>query len=399
MNTYRCVVLESGSKRVELTIEAQSVEELYQQLHIKNQKLLEIKHVSKKRLGSTNLNRLEILRLLEKIELLLTSGLNIQDSLEISARIVTQPSLKKVLSDMEKMIRKGNSLGQAVEHVIPSMPNIVLAMLMVGEKSGALVSSLNMAITYLKSGQDIRDKIISASFYPLIVMGLLLAGSFGLFVFLLPALERSLGSGTDSSIVSLAVEEMRSIGLSGIIGLLFTIMLFAFFIWQKKNGTMFAIRIERLLLKVPMIGTFLLYRDLFSLSFAMEVLCSVNIPVDESLALVSAGLWSFGLQKNLQIAANKIRSGADISTALGSDGDFPNIYIEWIKISEHTGKPVVAFAQLRKYYESELNKQIHRITVIIEPAMIVFLGLIMLFVVLKLVVPIFNSYLGGGLQI
>ena len=157
----------------------------------------------------------------------------------------------------------------------------------------------------------------------------------------------------------------------------------------RKKGGPLAVRIDAFFLRVPLVASFLIQRELLNFTFAMETLTASGVSMDEALSEGAGATGNRALKQEIFEIREKVMKGEHLSTAFSRSSLFPTRVARWMGIGERVGHVEKVFGQLRAYYQQEVEKWIQRL---IEPALIVVLGLLIILFVVFFIVPIFSLY-------
>jgi type IV pilus assembly protein PilC len=178
------------------------------------------------------------------------------------------------------------------------------------------------------------------------------------------------------------------------IGILLVVSLLVFVAAAKarRKGGPLAVRIDAAVLRVPLASDFLMQRELLNFAFAMETLTAAGVSVDEALSQGAEAVQNKALAREIEFIREKVTKGVRLSDAFSASSLFPARISRWLGIGERVGHVEKVFAQLRVYYQQEVEKWINRLMALIEPAFIVILGILIVLFVVFFIVPIFSLY-------
>jgi type II secretory pathway component PulF len=245
--------------------------------------------------------------------------------------------------------------------------------------------------TYLRKKKQIRDKLLGSLTYPAVVL-LVAAGGFVLIATIVLPQMRSIFAELGASVPPAAVTLTRSTSVLGkAIGALFGLVGATPAILLARR-TRWASAIDRMLLRLPILGSMLIRREMLNYVFAMETLSESGIPVETALREGAAVFQNHALAAGARRIADRVSDGVALSAALDEAEPFPPRLAIWARIGERTGNAGSIFGQLRGYYEEEMNRWIDRFMTLVEPALIVAVGIVMLVFVVTFVAPLFQVF-------
>ncbi len=332
--------------------------------------------------------------LTDLLTLMFGSGLSLKDSLEVAESVFSKGKGKDLVSLLLERIRKGGSFASALEDAKESFPPVYRGMTRIGERIGSLDQVFSRLSTYLKDEKKLRDRFISALTYPLIVLGVALISGLMIAIFLLPRLRDmfsvigpDMAARFDALMTTLGVVFIV-IGIAAAGGIVFIISAAR----MRKKGGPAAVRIDSLILKIPLVSPLLMDRELLNFTFAMETLSSAGVSVEQALTESSQAASNAALREGILAIRERVVKGEKLSAAFASSPLFPLRVSRWIGIGERVGHVEKVFSQLRAFYQQEVEKWLTRLMALMEPALIVGLGIVIILFVVLFIVPIFSMY-------
>jgi type II secretory pathway component PulF len=345
------------------------------------------------------------------IALMVRSGLSVRDALEVARGVFSagagrRGEARRLVEFLDERIQAGASLSTCLTVLDQSFPAVYRGLVQIGERVGTLDQVLTRLASYLEDQKKMRDKIIGALTYPLLVLGVAFAGMITVAAVVVPKAQElfdQVGTSLPPSV--------RGIGRSAAVSLTVTIVLLVVVValvitigFLRRRGARridgaarrAMVRIDELALKFPGLGSFLSVREMVNLTFALEVLTESGVAVEDALRESSRAVGNAALEEALLHAADDVVAGKPVSAALSRHGGkstpIPPRVGHWVVIGERTGRVEQVFSQLRLYYQAEFEKWTSRIMTLVEPALIVVVGVILMFMILTFVVPLFSLY-------
>jgi type II secretory pathway component PulF len=332
----------------------------------------------------------EVLEFTEMMELLLESGLSIRDALEAlalmdrdsSAASRGKISLGKTLLGH---IHRGATFAQGMD-MMEEFPPMYREMVRVGNSVGSVEKIFPRLGAYLRDRKKLRDKISGALVYPALVLAVAFLGTAGLMFFVMPRMELIFaGFGADAGDnIRRNVRSLElALGIPAILG-----ALLACSAGVLRNNSV----IDRLALTAPLAGEFILSWESFNFVFAMEVLTGGGIPVEDAILEAAALVSNGAYRRSLLQAREDLLNGASLARAFFENPFCPPCMGQWAAIGEGSGKTERVFAQLRSYFQGELERRISQFILLIEPALIAVIGMVILALVAGILLPLFSVY-------
>jgi len=327
----------------------------------------------------------------QELMALVRSGYPVLRSIEVIAHRVKNPRLKEVLGKVDTDIRHGKSLSEAFAPFEKRFSKIYTAALMAGEQSGNLPDTINQFIQYARVISMTRSRIRSALIYP----SLLLTFSFGLVAilinFVLPNFaefyrdfEAQLPFIT-SFLISFAVFVR---GHWPLWIALVVILVLGFFQLKKNERTQ--VWLERMKLKIP-IGRVIWVESAVSLfSRTMSLLLQAGIPLLSGVGLAIQAIPNKYLSARTAGVPAAIKNGESLSDALAHTGVFPPLALDMARIGETSANLGGMLREVADVYDESIQARIDTFVSLIEPVMIIFMGLLVAAMLLSVYLPIFN---------
>ena len=392
---FRCRLGTTSGEIIEGIYVAQSEAALRRELEDKGLHVLSLK--ARGGFGSISfgtsgkIRRHEFLVFNQELATLLKAGMPLVQSLDILRTRMTNPIFKRVLDDVHGKVRGGTALSDAFAEHGDLFPNVYTASLMAGERSGNLDSVLRRFVAYSKTIDTVRSKTISAMIYPalLILLAVTLVGFIVIkvvpsFADFYASFDRELPLSTRMIVaVSDFVRAQLWLILIVIAG-----AVIAFMSWLKRPGR--GAEFDRLLLRLPVIGSSVQKFSTSQMARTLATLLGGGIPLVNSLEIAARSTGNRHMGKELEIVAGRVREGQGLSATLLERQTVPDVAIKMIEVGESTGALTEMLNSLADFYDEEIETEVSRFVTLIEPAMLVFMGIVIASVVLALYLPIFE---------
>ncbi len=343
--------------------------------------------------------RHEFLVFNQELATLLKAGMPLVQSLDILRVRLANPVFKAVLDDVHEKVRAGTALSDAFTAHGELFPSVYTASLMAGERSGNLDAVLRRFVAYSKVIDTVRSKTISAMVYPAILVGLAIVLVGIIAIKVVPTFSdfyASFGS-------ELPFSTRVIIGMSDLVRtqawLLIAIVAIgglSFMTWIRQPGQQ--ARLDRWLLRLPTVGPAMHKFATSQLARTLATLLGGGIPLVNALDIASRSTGNRYLGAELGIVAQKVREGQGFAATLLERRTVPDVAIKMIEVGESTGALQEMLNSLADFYDEEIETAVARFVTLIEPALLVIMGIVIASVVLALYMPIFQltSVLGGG---
>ena len=326
-----------------------------------------------------------------------SAGLTIERSIQGLAADEKHPRLKKVLNKVVQNIRQGLNLSASFQRHPGVFNNLYIAMIKAGEISGNLDEILDHLATYLENIDDTRRKVRSAMTYPIFMLVFMTTMITAMFIWIIPKFSdvySQLGSKlpkATQTLVSLSEWVSSNIG-----SVLFFSFIFFVSIWMISKTRKGGFFIDSLILKLPVFGSLNKQAILNKFCKTFGILVGAGVPVLESTLLLSKVVDNRVFEEATLDASKDIREGYNISTALRRTEVFPSIMLQLTSTGEETGELGDLLDRAADYYYKQVNALVDRMTTLIEPLLILAVGVVIAIMVVVSYLPVF--YLGAALQ-
>ena len=326
---------------------------------------------------------------------LLGGGLPLLGALTLLAKQTEQLSLRRVVESLVEAVRDGRSLSDAMGAHPEAFPPLYRSMVKAGETGGGLEPSLSRLAELGEHEAELRSRVVSASAYPIFVLCVALVMTLFLLTYVIPKLSLVfLETGQ-----ALPLPTRILLAVSG---------LFTHWWWALALGLALAVwllrqwhaspagraSIDRTLIAVPAFGV--LVRKLETARFArnLGIMIGQGVPILQALEVVAANIANATLREAIVQTREAVRDGAGIAAALSATGQFPVFVSNMIAVGEESGTIDGALVKVAVTYEREIDRTIRVLTTILEPVLLLLVGGVVMFIVLAMLLPVFQIGLG-----
>src|SRR6266853_3466305 len=338
----------------------------------------------------------EFLILNQQFNTLIKAGLPILKSLELLATRATAPKLRPVIAQIRDRVREGKSLSEAVAEA-GVFSKVYSTAILAGEKSGDLPGVLDYYIAYQRVSTGVRKKILASLAYPallitvaVIIVTYLVTVVIPKFALLyrdmnveLPAPPRLLIAITvDYRYAVLGMVVLLAVTSAGV------------FLWSRSDegGAAF----DRFKFRLPVIGDTLLKFQVAQFSRTLSTLLTGGTPLVAGLQTASDAITSKLLRSTVDQATQMVREGESLHGALATKGIVPELALDMIEVGESSGALSPMLNSVAEFYEEEVNLRLTALVSLIEPLLLVFMGLLIAFILISLYLPIFSFSMAGA---
>ncbi|ABB14936.1 type II secretion system F family protein [Carboxydothermus hydrogenoformans] len=321
---------------------------------------------------------------------MIAAGVPLLTAVNVLSRQVENKTLKKSLIRIEEKLRNGNTLSESLREE-KIFPELMCSMVEVGEVGGVLDNVLDRLSLHYEKEAQLSEKIRSAMTYPMVVLFAAIAAVLVLVTYVLPQftgillqanIELPLITQVVIKITNFFSQHAATIFLT--LGAIIGGLLYWFSTPPGRK-----IR-DQLSLNMPLIGTLVLKGIIARFSRTMATLVQGGVPMLQSLRVVQKTLGNGEMQKVLELAEDKVREGESLATFLAQSRWFPPLLTQMMLVGEETGQLDAMLTKAADFYEAEVDAAVGRLSSIIEPVLILFMGGIVGLIIVSIMLPMFN---------
>jgi type IV pilus assembly protein PilC len=338
----------------------------------------------------------EFLILNQQFNTLIKAGLPILKSLDLLATRASSPKLRPVISQIRDRVREGKSLSEAVDEA-GVFSKVYSTAILAGEKSGNLPGVLDQYIAYQRVSTGVRKKILATLVYPVLLISVAIVIVTYLVTAVIPKfalLYRDLGAElpTPTRVLIALTVDYRFVFLGAVA--LMALVAVAVFLWSRtqEGGTAF----DRLKFRLPVVGDTLLKFQVAQFSRTLATLLTGGTPLVAGLQTACDAVTSKLLRATVGQATQMVREGESLHAALASKGVMPEMALDMIEVGESSGALSPMLNSVAEFYEEEVNLRLGALVSLIEPVLLIFMGLLVAFILISLYLPIFSFSTTGA---
>ena len=333
----------------------------------------------------------DILAFTQDLSTLLESGLPVDRALSILIEAAEKEKVKEVVGDILKTVQGGGYLSDAMAKHPKVFSTFYVNMVKAGEAGGVLESVLGRLGAFLESSQELKDYIKSALVYPLFLVFVGGASIIILLTFVIPKFSvifSDMGQEipfTTRFLLDLS-EVLRSYWWV-ILGGLGAIVFFLRRYFSTRAGRL---RLDRNKLSFPVVGGLVRKIEVARFARTLGTLTKSGVPILQALVLVKDIIGNRVIAKSMEEVYDKVKEGDKLSKPLSDSGIFPSLAIQMITVGEETGRLDSMLLRVAENYEKMVKDTVKRFISLLEPAMILAMGLVVGFVVISMLMAIFS---------
>jgi type IV pilus assembly protein PilC len=322
---------------------------------------------------------------------MIDAGLPLVQSLEILSSQQENKVFKNVIRQIKEDVEGGSTFAGALTKHPLAFNELYTNLVVAGEEGGILDNILTRLASYIEKSEALKKKVKSALIYPATIVGVAVIVVMILMIFVIPVFESMFKSaGQSLPLPTLIVLTMSKLIKKYVVIFIpaFVLLIYLFKkYYQTQNGRAV---VDSLLLKLPVFGPLLKKIAVARFSRTLGTLVSSGVPILDGLSIVSRTSGNKTIETAILNARASIREGETIADPLGRSGIFPPMVIQMIAVGESTGALDSMLSKIAEFYEDEVDVAVANLTSLLEPFLMMFLGVVIGGVVIAMYLPIFN---------
>lgn len=330
---------------------------------------------------------------------LIDAGLPLLRGLTVLGNQERDPVLKKTLAGLADSLESGSTFSDGLAHYPPVFNELYVNMVKAGELGGVLEVVLNRLAEFQEKAQKIKNKVVAAMVYPVIVLALAASIMVFLMIFIVPKFQQifhdMLGDKPLPTITLFVIgvsDFMQNHWLVLIGGLVAIFMGYKFAAKTKAGHEL----LDRVALRAPLFGDLVRKTSISRFSRTLGTLVTSGVPILQALTITGATAGNSVVARAISMVHDSVKEGESIVTPLQASGVFPPMVVSMVDVGEETGQLPEMLLKIAEVYDDEVDNSVAALTSMIEPIMIVLLALIVGTIVIALFMPLISII--SGLQ-
>ena len=396
MPTYQCKIGTADGRIVNKNYDSTTRDQLQENLEEQGFHVFQIRRESMSffyggQHKSARMTGRRFLSFNQELLVLLRSGLPVLQIFDTQIEQMEAGAFRDIISEIREEIRGGSSLSDAFAKFPRFFPTLYVASLKAGEKTGDLPETLSRFLEYQKRVETIRAKVRSASFYPLLLTTAAVIVVVFLMFFVVPRFSQIYADAN----VDLPLMTRALIGISTLIGSYWYLLPIVLVIAVPLTKSLFRsshgrLRVDCFLLRVPFVGGLKIDYALSSFNRTLGTTLASGTPLVPAMQMSRGTLNNLSLEKEMVQAVRRIEEGSSLSESLKRTGFFPLLALRMISVGETSGSLTEMLGDIADYYEAEVEQRLTKLTTMIEPILMMIMGLMIAFIIVAMYVPIFQ---------
>ncbi len=322
---------------------------------------------------------------------MITSGLPLVQSLDILSNQMEDKNFKGIVKEMKEKIETGSRFADALRDYPQCFDALYVNLVVAGEEGGLLDTVLSRLAVYMEKTAKLKAKVKSAMIYPISIIVVAIGVVMVLLIFVIPVFEtmfKDMGASLPAP-TQIVVNMSRFVksSIHYMIGALVVIVFMFKRYYKTEKGKR---KIDSLVLKAPIFGILTIKASVARVTRTLATLLSSGVAILESLLIVAKVAGNKVVEESLLVARSRISEGRSMSEPLQESGVFPPMVVQMIEVGESTGALDNMLNKIADFYEDDVDTLVTNLTAMMEPMIMMFLGVILGGLIIAMYLPIFK---------
>jgi type IV pilus assembly protein PilC len=342
--------------------------------------------------GGRSVKEKDITFFTRQLATMLRAGVPLLQAFEIIARGNSNARFARLMMDIKGRVESGSSLSQAFRAHPKHFDTLYCNLVGAGETSGMLDAILDRLATYKEKILALKSKIKSALFYPISVIAVAIIVMWIIMIWVIPAFKKVFSNfGANLPVPTQIVMSISDFFVSYwwlMAGIIAGSLFMFFFLLRRSAGFRYAV--DRISLKIPIIGPILEKATIARWTRTLATMFTAGVPLVESLDAVAGASGNAVYVAGTHKIQNEVSTGTSLTNAMHNTGLFPSMVLQMTQIGEESGSLDGMLSKVAEFYEREVDDAVGALTSLLEPMIIVFLGVVVGGLVVAMYLPIFK---------
>jgi type II secretory pathway component PulF len=333
----------------------------------------------------------DIVNFTRQLSIMLNAGVTLIDAFDIFKKQSTKPSFMKMIEQMDKEVRGGKTFSETLRAYPRLFSNLYISLVKAGEASGKLNDILLNLSQTLEKQRELRGRVTGAFIYPALILSGMVVVIFIMVTFVIPKLlglykDLNVKLPWSTQIIVYVSDFLSQFWYLVIIGAGVAAYLFYNFLQSPRGKKLF----DKYILKVPVISNVLIQSMLVDTTRALAILVGSGVSILDALQIVKEGNPNGEFRDAFSRIAEKVEKGVSLGNAFKEEPVFPPLIIQMAIVGEQTGHLDETMRKISEYFDIESELAIKNMTTLIEPTVLVILGLGVGFLIFSVITPIYS---------
>ncbi len=342
------------------------------------------------------IKKLEIVLFTRQLSTMITSGLPLVQSLDILSNQMEDANFRGIVKEIKTKIEGGSRFADALRDYPQCFDELFVNLVVAGEEGGLLDNVLQRLSVYMEKSEKLKRKVKSAMIYPIAIIVVAIGVSCVLLLFVIPVFEKmfkEMGAklpALTQLVINLSHLMASWYGLIAV-AILVAIIIIVLQYYRTEGGKR---NIDALILKLPLFGVLTLKASIARVTRTLSTLLTSGVAILESLVICAKVAGNKVVEDALMVARARISEGKNMSEPLEQSGIFPPMVVQMVQVGESTGALDSMLGKIADFYDEDVDNLVTNMTALMEPMIMMFLGVVLGGLVIAMYLPIFT--LGGA---
>jgi type II secretion system protein F len=342
--------------------------------------------------GAARISGRDLLALTQQLATLVEAGLPLDRALVILDELAPNPRVRAIVTDLMHSVRGGTSLSEALaKHHPRPFSRLYINMVRAGEKGGVLEVSLRRLAEFLESRAAFRDALLSALAYPLVITGVGAAAIVFLLTFVIPrfaTIFADLGQAIPLPTQILLAVSAAARDYWWVAGLVGLAAVLGWRVWTANPQG--RLQWDQTVLRLPVAGRLMLQIETARFARTLGTMLKSGVPVLGAFAVVGDMMTNQAVAGAVRRLADDVKRGGTVAAAMREHAHFPPLAIHMVRVGEETGRLEEMLLKVADAFETDVRTELKRLLGLLEPAVILGMGVLVAFIVVAMLLAIFS---------
>ena len=352
---------------------------------------VETKEKTRKFNPKKKVKKLQVLLFTRQLSTMITSGLPLVQSLDILSNQIEDLHFRGMVRDIKERIEGGSRFAEALREYPQCFDELYVNLVVAGEEGGLLDNVLQRLAVYIEKSEKLKKKVKSAMIYPIAIIVVALIVVVILLLFVIPVFEKMFKEmGAELPMPTQVVINMSLFMQSYwyiMLGVLILFVVACKYYYKTENGHR---AIDRLMLKLPLFGVLTIKASVARVTRTLATLLMSGVAILESMVIVAKVAGNKIVEEALMVARSRISEGRTMAEPLEQAGIFPPMVVQMVQVGESTGALDSMLNKIADFYEEDVDNLVSNLTAMMEPMIMVFLGVVLGGLIVAMYLPIFK---------
>src|SRR6058998_2040955 len=342
--------------------------------------------------GSSRVSQRDLLAFTQQLATLFEAGLPLDRGLSILEELAPNPRVKAIVTDLLVSVRGGSSLSEALgKHHPRPFSRLYINMVRAGERGGVLEVTLRRLAEFLEARAAFADAVRTAIAYPIFLVAVGIGAIVFLMTFVIPRFATIFSDLGQAMPLPTQILLSISAGFQQYWWVLLLAVLAAVLAWRVWTGTPEGrLAWDQTLLRLPLVGSLSMRVETARFARTLGTMLKSGVPVMGALAVVGDTMTNQAIGRAVGRLADGVKRGGTIAVGMQAEGRFPALAVHMVRVGEETGRLEEMLLKVAETFENDVRVELKRVLGLLEPAMILGMGVLVAFIVVAMLLAIFS---------